>query len=110
MTRRTDLPVGSLTVARGGIEALTRVSLRRLKRIQHPPCKRVPGGIRVGTDPTSVMPVPGLVAETGALFFSAAGAKNAGVHYVRQFIVDGHAITPTMTRTRCRTRIASHGA
>lgn len=51
-----------------------------------------PGGIWVGTDPISLTPVLGLVAETGELFFNAGGAINGGVYYVGQFTVDGNTI------------------
>ena len=53
-----------------------------------PACQRLAGGIWVGTDPISLTLVPGLVAETGELFFDDAGPINGGVYYVGQFAVD----------------------
>jgi len=57
-----------------------------------PPVYASPGGIWVGTDPISLTPMLGLVAETGELFFNAGGAINGGVYYVGQFTVDGNTI------------------
>ena len=57
-----------------------------------PPVNASPGGIWVGTDPISLTPVLGLVAETGELFFNASGAINGGVYYVGKFSADGDTI------------------
>lgn len=57
-----------------------------------PPVNASPGGIWDGTDPISLTPVLGLVAETGELFFNDAGPINGGVYYVGKFTVDGNAI------------------
>src|SRR5438309_1981557 len=51
-----------------------------------------PGGIWIGSDPISVMPVLGLVAESGELFFRSQGPTTAGVYFVGQFKTDGNAI------------------
>jgi len=51
-----------------------------------------PGGIWVGSDPISIMPVLGLVAESGELFFRSQGPTTAGVYFVGQFKTEGNAI------------------
>lgn len=57
-----------------------------------PPVNASPGGIWLGTDPISVTPVVGLVAETGDLFFTAGGPINGTAYYVGQFTAVGNTI------------------
>lgn len=61
-----------------------------------PPPNASPGGIWIGTDSSSTLPVLGLVAETGELFFSDVGPTTNGVYYVGQFTSDGNAINASV--------------